>query len=79
MKHVFTILFGRISDIEIDQQDGFRFLPKKLLKMVIGSEEGFSFQVINATYGEYPCCTFIYPDDFYGIIKSSFICGIWIT
>ena len=76
---IFTFLFGKISDIEEDQQGGVRFLPLILLKMVIGSEQGFSIQIIDANYGGYPCCTYINPEDFRGIIGSSFICGVWMT
>lgn len=76
---IFTFLFGKISDIEENQQGGIRFLPLRLLKIIIASEEGFSIQIIDATYGGYPCCTYIYPEDFRGILGSSFICGFWIT
>ena len=76
---IFTFLLGKISDIEENQQGGIQFLPLRLLKIIIGSEEGYSIQIIDATYGGYPCCTYIYPEDFHGIINSSFICGVWIT
>ena len=74
-----TILIGKITDIEEDNQGGIRFLPQTLLKIVIGSDQGFSIQILDKTYGGYPCCAYIQPEDFKGLITPSFIFGCWFT
>jgi hypothetical protein len=57
-----AILIGKISDIERDPNQRFRFLPIKIL---------------DENYGGYPCCGFIDPTEFKGFIANSIICGLW--
>ena len=73
-----AFLFGIISDIEKNQVGDFRFLPIKMLNVGYIPEEGFYVQVLDDTQGGFPCCSYIDPDDFHGIITDRFICGFWI-
>ena len=73
-----AFLFGIISDIERNQVGDFRFLPKKMLNVGYIPEEGFYAQVLDETQGGFPCCSYIDPDDFHGMITERFICGFWI-
>lgn len=74
-----TVLIGKITDIEEDTQGGIRFLPQTMLKIVIGSEPPFIINMLDETYGGYPCCAYIQPEDFKGIITPTFILGCWFT
>jgi hypothetical protein len=76
-KHI-AFLFGIISDIERNQEGDFRFLPIKMLNIGYTPEEGFYAQILDDTQGGYPCCSFIDPDDFHGVLTEGFICGFWI-
>jgi hypothetical protein len=72
-----TILIGKISDIERDQNQGFRFLPIHLLIIIFGGESEFSISMLDETNGGYPCCCYIAQDKFSGYISPTFIIGIW--
>jgi hypothetical protein len=74
-----SILFGRISDIEEEPDGSFRFLPVKLLHFSYNDEDGFKFEVLDELYGGYPCCGYIHPEDFYGKIRQNFVRGLWIS
>jgi hypothetical protein len=78
-QQIITFLIGKITDIEENQQGGVRFLPIRVMKIVLGGDLAFSIQIIDETYGGYPCCTYINPEDFKGLITSSFIVGCWFT
>jgi len=73
-----AVLIGRISDIENDPNGRFRFLPLKVLYVNYDSEEGYSYSILEETYGGFPCCGYIDPSEFYGMIRSNFIFGIWV-
>jgi len=73
----YQLLFGIISDIEYDNDGGFRFLPEQLIQITMGYELGFSFHILNESYGGFPCCCYISINEFSGFITPSFICGIW--
>lgn len=73
-----VILAGKISDIETDPNGRFRFLPLNVLYISHNSEEGFSFSVLKETYGGFPCCGYIDKSEFYGMLRSNFIAGIWM-
>ena len=72
-----AILIEKITDLEENQNGGVRFLPVKMLLLTFGDINAFSINIIDDTYGEYPCCTYIYPDDFNGFIGDSIIFGLW--
>ncbi|MFC1751145.1 clostripain-related cysteine peptidase [Pseudomonadota bacterium] len=77
LSNSWEFLFGFISDIETDTQNRFRFLP--IFVFCIGNtvEEGFSMTIRNQADGPYPCCGYIDPNEFIGIIQSNFISGLW--
>jgi len=64
--------------MEKSQNNGFRFLPIRLLRFSYDNENGFSFGIYDESSGGYPCCGYIDPDDFYGVCTSRMICGIWL-
>jgi hypothetical protein len=72
-----TILFGRISYLEKNEDGDIRFLPIKLLEYSKTVEEGRSLQILDETYGEYPCCGYIQREYFRGIVTKNFIAIIW--
>ena len=72
-----AILIGKISDIERDPNQRFRFLPIKMLEVSYNPEERFSIKILDKNYGGYPCCGFIDPTEFKGFIANSIICGLW--
>jgi hypothetical protein len=72
------LLFGKISELEIDSNNRFRFLPVRMLDIGYSSEEGFSMMIRDESTGPFPCCGYIDPNEFYGIYKSKFISGFWI-
>ena len=72
-----AILIEKITDLEENQNGGVRFLPVKMLLLTFGDINAFSINIIDDTYGKYPCCTYIYPDDFNGFIGDSIIFGLW--
>lgn len=74
----FMILFGTIQDVENDQRQGFRFLPINVMNIGHTVEDGFYVTTMDETSGGFPCCGYIGPEDFNGIITHSFICGIWL-
>ena len=73
-----AFLFGIISDIEKNQEGDFRFLPIKILNIGYYPGEGLYAQVLDDTYGGYPCCGYIDNDEFHGVMTDRFICGFWI-
>ena len=72
-----AILIGKISDIEKDPNQRFRFLPIKMLEVSYNPEDRFSIKILDENYGGYPCCGFIDPNEFKGYIANSIICGLW--
>lgn len=71
-------LFGLIEEIEYNNLEDFRFLPVKLLSFSFGNNQATSVQLLHRTNGGFPCCGYIDPDEFYGLVTEGFICGIWI-
>ena len=72
------LLAGKITEIEYNQNNDFRFLPIKVIKFGNEPEDGDIFEIMEETYGGYPCCGYINKDQFHGIISQNFIFGIWI-
>jgi len=72
-----TILIGKIADIERDQNQGFRFLPIKLLTIIFGGGQELSINLLDETHGGYPCCCYIDKDAFHGFLSASSILGYW--
>jgi hypothetical protein len=72
-----SFLFGKISDIEKDPNQRFRFLPIKIIVFNYNIEYGYSLKIIDDTNGLYPCCGYIDPSEFKGIFTDSIICGLW--
>lgn len=71
-----AILIGKITDIEY--QDGsFRFLPEKIMYIGYHVDQGPIIQILDETFGGFPCCNYIDLVNFHGITTSKFICGIW--
>lgn len=71
------LLAGKISNIEKDPNQRFRFLPIKMLEISHNIEERFSIKILDESYGGYPCCGFIDPSEFIGLCKDSTIIGVW--
>ena len=72
-------LFGKISSIERDSNNRFRFLPIKMLDIGFSYEEGVSMIIRDESNGPFPCCGYIDPGEFYGTLRSNFIAGIWVV
>ncbi len=72
-----SVLIGKISDIEKDSNQRFRFLPIKMLEFSYNIEDKFSIKILDENYGGYPCCGFIDPTEFKGFFSNSIICGLW--
>lgn len=72
------VLIGRITGLEKNLPTGFRFLPVKIIEIstIIGEER--TTQVIDETYGEYPCCGYIPYNQFKGIVTKNFLLGMWV-
>ena len=70
-------LWGRISDIEYDTNQRFRFLPIQMLDLGFSVDDGLSIMIRNENNGPFPCCGYIDPEEFSGIIRSDSIFGIW--
>jgi hypothetical protein len=71
-------LAGKITEIEYNQNNDFRFLPIKVIKFGNETEDGDIFEIMEETQGGYPCCGYIIREQFHGIISQNFIFGIWI-
>jgi hypothetical protein len=71
------LLAGKISNIEKDPNQRFRFLPIKMLEISHNIEDRFSIKILDESYGGYPCCGFIDPSEFIGLCKDSAIIGVW--
>jgi len=81
MQNIYTtwkFLFGKISDIETDPNNRFRFLPIKMLDVGYSDEDGFSMMVRDESQGPFPCCGYIDTNEFHGSIRSNFISGFWV-
>ncbi len=74
----FAFLFGMISEREEDGIGGVRFLPNILVDFMYHEEVGPTFQLLTNKDGGFPCCGFLDTNQFRGIIKDNFICGIWM-
>ncbi|MCK4902184.1 MAG: hypothetical protein KAS76_02420 [Thermoplasmatales archaeon] len=72
-----TILIGRISYLEKNEEGDIRFLPVKLLEYSKTVEHGRSLKILDETYGEYPCCGYIQREYYKGIVTKNFIAIIW--
>jgi len=72
-----SFLIGKISDIEKDPNQRFRFIPIKMLELSYDIEYGYLFNIRDDTNGLYPCCGYIDPSEFKGLITNSIICGLW--
>jgi len=73
-----TILIGKISNIEY--QDGsFRVVPEKLMYIGYNMDQNLFIQILDESFGRFPCCNLIDLTNFHGITTSKFICGIWST
>ena len=67
----------KITSIEKDSNQRFRFLPVKMLEISYNPEDRFSIKILNENYGGYPCCGYIDPSEFKGILTDSLIIGLW--
>ncbi len=72
-----AFIMGRISNIEKDPNQRFRFLPVKMLEISYNIEDRFSIDILDENYGGYPCCGYIDPSEFRGVFTNSIILGIW--
>lgn len=72
-----AFIMGRISNIEKDPNQRFRFLPVKMLEISYNIEDRFSIDILDENYGGYPCCGYIDPSEFRGLFTNSIILGIW--
>jgi hypothetical protein len=72
-----AMLIGKISNIEKDPNQRFRFLPIKMLEISNNPEDRFSINIIDENYGAYPCCGYIDPNEFKGFFSNSIIFGLW--
>jgi hypothetical protein len=72
-----AFILGRISNIEKDPNQRFRFLPVKMLEISYNTEDRFSIDILDENYGGYPCCGYIDPSEFRGVFTNSIIFGIW--
>jgi hypothetical protein len=72
-----AFIMGRISNIEKDPNQRFRFLPVKMLEISYNTEDRFSIDILDENYGGYPCCGYIDPSEFRGVFTNSIIFGIW--
>jgi hypothetical protein len=72
-----AFLIGKISDIERDPNQRFRFVPIKMLEFSHTLEYGFIAKLVDDTNGPYPCCGYIDPAEFNGLFTNSIICGLW--
>lgn len=70
-------LLGKISDIEYDSNQRFRFLPVQMLDLGYSPEDGLYYMIRHEENGPFPCCGFIDPEEFQGILRSNFILGLW--
>lgn len=73
----FSLLIGKISDIEKNQDGGFRFLPINLFELSFASGFGFNINFLKETNGGFPCCGYITPDSFHGLVLQNYILGVW--
>jgi hypothetical protein len=71
------LLAGFITDLEIWQEENFRFTPVKVLSMQWGGEQTASMVILDELNGGYPCCGYINRNDFSGVLTPTFICGLW--
>ena len=71
------ILIGKITSLETDTNQRFRFLPINMLELSYNQGGQISLEILNENYGGYPCCGFIDPSEFKGIINNSYIFGLW--
>ncbi len=74
----FAFLFGMISEREEDGIGGVRFLPNLLVDFMYHEEVGPTLQLLTTKDGGFPCCGYLDTNQFRGIIKENFICGIWM-
>jgi len=74
----FALLVGMISEREDDGIGGVRFLPNLLVDFMYHEELGPTFQLLTNKDGGFPCCGYLDTNQFRGIIKDNFICGIWM-
>ncbi|MFE3845920.1 clostripain-related cysteine peptidase [Thermoplasmatota archaeon] len=72
-----ALLIGKISDIEKDPNQRFRFLPIKMLELSYNTEDKYSVRILDDNNGAYPCCGYIDPTEFKGLFTNSIICGLW--
>ncbi len=71
------ILIGKITSLDKDAYGNFRFLPVKLLEINRIAGQNHTIDVLNGTYGEYPCCGYLPRDYFKGIVTKNMIFGVW--
>jgi len=71
------ILIGKISYLEKNEDGDIRFLPVKLLEYTNIIEQGRTLNILDETYGEYPCCGYIQREYFRGIVTEKFIAILW--
>ena len=74
----FALLVGMISEREDDGIGGVRFLPNLLVDFMYHEELGPTFQLLTNKDGGFPCCGYLDTNQFRGVIKDKFICGIWM-
>jgi len=72
------ILIGKVTSVEKNRPVGFRFLPIKVLEIsnIIGQDK--TTNILNETYGEYPCCGYLPFSEFKGIVTNKFLAGVWV-
>lgn len=73
----FSVLLGKITDIEKNQEGGFRFLPVNLLELCFSLEYGIDIYFRKETNGGFPCCGYINLDNFLGVLLQNYIFGVW--
>jgi uncharacterized protein YozE (UPF0346 family) len=74
-----TILIGTISNLEKNEQGGFRFLPRTVMYFSKTTKQLPAMKILKETNGEYPCCCFIPLTEYKGWVTEKFIIGIWTT
>jgi hypothetical protein len=74
----FSILLGKITDIEKNQDGGFRFLPVNMFELSFSQEYGIDIYFREETNGGFPCCGYIDPESFRGLLLQNYIVGIWL-